>query len=39
MSTFLFYCKYYTPIFNIVSASRIHKSAIGLHLVDCCESL
>ena len=37
--TFPFVCKYFAPIFNIVSACLIHKSVIGLHLIDSRESV
>ena len=36
---FPFVCKYFAPIFNIVSACLIHKRAIDLHLIDSCESV
>ena len=36
---FSFLCKYFAPIFNIVSACLIHKRDIGLHLNDFRESL
>ena len=36
---FSFICKYFAPIFNIVSATFIHKRDIGLHLNDFRESL
>jgi lipoprotein len=37
--TFPFVCKYFAPIFNIVSACLIHKRAIDLHLIDSRESV
>lgn len=36
---FPFVCKYFAPIFNIVSACLIHKRVIDLHLIDSCESV
>ena len=36
---FLFLCKYFALIFNIVSACLIHKRDIGLRLNDFCDSL
>ena len=36
---FPFVCKYFAPIFNIVSACLIPKSVIGLHLIDSRESV
>ena len=36
---FPFVCKYFAPIFNIVSASLIHKCVIDLHLIDSRESV
>ncbi len=37
--TFPFVCKYFVPIFNIVSACLIHKRVIDLHLIDSRESV
>ena len=36
---FPFVCKYFAPIFNIVSACLIHKRVIDLHLIDSRESV
>ena len=36
---FLFICKYFAPVFNIVSACLIHKRDTGLHLNDFRDSL
>ncbi len=36
---FLFLCKYFALIFNIVSACLIHKRDTGLHLNDFRDSL
>ena len=36
---FPFVCKYFVPIFNIVSACLIHKRVIDLHLIDSRESV
>ena len=35
---FPFVCKYFAPIFNIVSARLSHKHTIDLHLTDSRES-
>ena len=37
--TLFFLCKYFAPIFNIVSVCLIHKRDIGLHLNDFRDSL
>lgn len=37
--TFPFVCKYFVPIFNIVSACLIHKRVIDLHLINSRESV
>ena len=37
--TFPFVCKYFAPIFNIVSVCLIHKRDIGLRLNDFRDSL
>ena len=37
--TFPFACKYFVPIFNIVSACLIHRRVIDLHLIDSRESV
>ena len=37
--TFPFVCKYFVPIFNIVSACLIHTCVIDLHLIDSRESV
>ena len=37
--TFPFVCKYFVPIFNIVSVCLIHKCVIDLHLIDSRESV
>ena len=34
-----FVCKYFAPIFNIVSTCLIHKRVIDLHLIDSRESV
>ena len=38
-AVFFFLCKYFVPIFNIVSACLIHKRDIGLRLNDFRDSL
>jgi hypothetical protein len=37
--TFPFVCKYFVPIFNILSTCLIHKRVIDLHLIDSRESV